>query len=227
MINSFKGKPNTIESPLRVMADIDYDDDDKPLADRHWEWERRLDEFLPMSQRAWRQAVHGPKWVNVHQESAANFDLCQLTTGLDGYRIPQFTLDIERVYGGRARFHPVLKIRIQAVQDIFDWLLVRAVVTGQLSRFSHCVVCDCWELKNVGGRRSAKVYNTFKQHQPRNSKKKADPSKVPDCCWSFPMWPGICSRNACRSKFNSVFPDKERKRPRSKFHRQQFIGLRA
>lgn len=46
---------------------------------------------------------------------------------------------------------------IENLGNLFDWLFVRATPNFQLSRFAHCCVCDAWEMKRMGGKRSTAV----------------------------------------------------------------------
>jgi hypothetical protein len=224
-----------LKAPVSISMSVETNAELKRLNPKPWKrskqvrlvpekelWASTAVKSLLQAQRKWRNVVHGPSMIT--DGSKSDFDDFQIESQ-EGFRLPEFTIENERVHRSRRMFRPTLRIRIDSAADMFNWLLVRAAINRQISRFAHCVVCGRWELKKIAGQRSARIVEFVKRH-PASETGERNLSKWPGYMFYLPAWPGLCSRDACKSKFNSIFPDRKRKgNPRSKFQSDQFRGL--
>jgi hypothetical protein len=180
-------------------------------------WKVDVATSLRKAQEKWRVSVIGPNLVDPNT-LPRDFDEAQLVQSPQQYRIPEFAITNKTRSESLKRFHPELKIRICSAADIFDWLLVRAAVNRQISRFGCCVVCGAWEVKKISGQRSQKKIDFLTKHF------KSGARNWPKYILVFPAWPFVCSRSACKNRFTAVFPGPGGKKPRAKFRDENFRG---
>lgn len=132
------------------------------------------------------------------------YALAQFGQGLEG-DMPPFRIQTERktvTRNGRPKssrktvFMAMARPMIENFGSRFDWLFARATLNFQLSRFAHCVCCDRWELKRMGGKRSAAVAEFIA----------AKGVKMDSPAWVYrlPLWPAVCHRVKCKTTFQHV-----------------------
>ena len=171
-------------------------------------WRVGVHESLARAQAKCRARAIGPSHAD--NTRYPTFDIWAVT-GRE-HVLPTFRLGIRKTGAeDRERIVPILELSLVSAEDVFDWLLLRAIANQQLSCFAHCVVCGDWTLKKISGRSSAKV--DYLKNNPQIS-------KWPLFLRKLPMWPALCDDNECKTLFHNV------RRGRTKFKVEDFPGLR-
>jgi hypothetical protein len=174
-------------------------------------WKTDAADQLWTIQANWRSAAHGPA-SGPTGTCGDDFDDYLLTAGGQEYKLPPLHLGIQRE-GQTTALSPTLAVSIRNVKDLSNWLLTRAVANKQISRFAHCVVCGRWELKAISGRRSAAAVEYAKKHRSY--------AKWLPLFQRLPMWPAVCKRLACKTKYQNTLSG------RAKFNLNDFAGLKG
>ena len=169
------------------------------------DWRTTAEESLWRVQARWRGAVLGPRLVDPssydyetkdlvgHSFALRNFDVCAFSPH-EELRLPPFILQLCPIVGTVNRLQPRVRVTIRKLEDLFDWLLVRAIANFQLSRLALCVRCGHWVLKEIAGQRSQKLFDLLKKARKNNL-------PPPDICFRFPMWPALCGKPRCKNVF--------------------------
>jgi hypothetical protein len=164
-------------------------------------WRRSVVQELWDVQGPWRGTAIGPTDIKTAQES---FDLQIL--GNFSIHLPPFLFHPRSFRSDQSRKEirkPRLVMTFGDAQELFEVFLARAILNGQLSRFSRCVVCGQWELKARSGRRSRRVFrHELEGKKSRNYKQKEQ--KWGQFWELLPRWPGLCSGKTCADKFRYV-----------------------
>jgi hypothetical protein len=177
-------------------------------------WRVGLHESLARAQDKCRARATGPRYADTDPcRGYPSFDIWAVTG--NEHVLPRFMLGY-RTAGpkDRERIIPFLELSVGSAEDVFDWLLLRAIANQQLSRFAHCVVCGSWTLKKISGRGSAKLAYT----EPK--KPNLDMKIWRSFRRRLPMWPALCDDKECKTLFHNV------RRGRTKFKVEDFSGLR-